>query len=95
MDSYVEGEPCDAQMLTPGKAVAVASIPGEGIFDYCVACGHGKTFTKHLGGHGSIDTPERMTIRLARVVENFYGRSPSLLRLEHFEIVQINRYQKS
>ena len=34
------------------EGFAVASIPGEGIFDHCVACGHGKMCTKHLGGHG-------------------------------------------
>jgi len=30
VDVYLEGEPCNAQELRPGKAVAVASIPGEG-----------------------------------------------------------------
>ena len=51
VDSYVEGEPSDAQMLTPGKAISVASIPGEGIFEYCIACGHGATCSLHKGGH--------------------------------------------
>lgn len=51
VDSYLEGEPCDAQMLSPGKSVAVASIPGEGVFKYCVACGLRGTCPLHLGGH--------------------------------------------
>ena len=40
VDAYVEGEPSDAQMLMPGKAVAVAAIPGEGIFEYCATGNH-------------------------------------------------------
>ena len=51
VDAYLEGEPSDAQLLRPGKAVAVASIPGEGIFNYCVACGVQGTCPLHLGGH--------------------------------------------
>eukprot|EP00485_Elphidium_margaritaceum_P011240 CAMPEP_0202703792 /NCGR_PEP_ID=MMETSP1385-20130828/16586_1 /ASSEMBLY_ACC=CAM_ASM_000861 /TAXON_ID=933848 /ORGANISM="Elphidium margaritaceum" /LENGTH=514 /DNA_ID=CAMNT_0049361695 /DNA_START=44 /DNA_END=1589 /DNA_ORIENTATION=+ len=53
-DSYLEGEPSDAQMLTAGKSVAVASIPGEGAFEYCIDCGHGTTCAQHQAGH--IDT---------------------------------------
>ena len=51
IDAYLEGEPSDAQLLSPGKAIAVASIPGEGMFEYCIACGLKGTCAKHLGGH--------------------------------------------
>ncbi|KAL7550800.1 hypothetical protein ACHAWF_014018 [Thalassiosira exigua] len=72
VDSYVEGEPSDALMLTPGKAVAVASIPGEGVFDYCIACGHGTTCSLHRGGHvdaSSAASPSSPSMT---------GRSPTL-----------------
>jgi Sporulation stage III, protein AA/Zinc knuckle len=51
VDAYFEGEPCNAQQLCPGQAIAVAAIPGEGSFDYCVDCGLGRTCNLHLGGH--------------------------------------------
>mmetsp|Transcript_25995 Transcript_25995/g.54886 ORF Transcript_25995/g.54886 Transcript_25995/m.54886 type:complete len:506 (-) Transcript_25995:365-1882(-) len=56
VDSYVEGEPSDALMLSPGKAVSVGSIPGEGVFEYCTACGYGATCSLHLGGHSGADS---------------------------------------
>lgn len=54
VDSYLEGEPSDAQLLSPGRAIAVASIPGEGTFEYCIACGVHGTCSLHAGGH--VDT---------------------------------------
>jgi len=51
VDSYVEGEPSDALLLSSGKAVSVASIPGEGTFGYCIACGYGATCPLHRAGH--------------------------------------------
>lgn len=40
VDSYFEGEPADAVELTPGRSVAVRTIPGDdGGFTYCRACG--------------------------------------------------------
>eukprot|EP00567_Pseudictyota_dubia_P014367 CAMPEP_0197444422 /NCGR_PEP_ID=MMETSP1175-20131217/9910_1 /TAXON_ID=1003142 /ORGANISM="Triceratium dubium, Strain CCMP147" /LENGTH=503 /DNA_ID=CAMNT_0042975203 /DNA_START=281 /DNA_END=1792 /DNA_ORIENTATION=+ len=51
VDSYFEGQPVDAQLLVPGKAVAVAAIPGEGTFEYCVACGVNGTCSSHKDGH--------------------------------------------
>ncbi len=52
VDCYFEGEPSDAQLLSPGKATAVASIPGEGVFEYCVECGGVQgTCPLHQGGH--------------------------------------------
>lgn len=53
VDAYFEGEPCDAARLRPGRAVAVASIPGEGTFEYCEDCGGpGGTCSTHAFGHG-------------------------------------------
>lgn len=51
VDAYLEGEPCNAIELRPGKAIAVASIPGEGSFSYCEACGVGPTCSEHRSGH--------------------------------------------
>jgi stage III sporulation protein SpoIIIAA len=50
-DAYFEGEPCNAQELQPGRAIAVAAIPGEGEFEYCRACGLGRTCSVHIDGH--------------------------------------------
>jgi stage III sporulation protein SpoIIIAA len=53
VDYYHEGEPCDAERLTPGLACAVTAIPDEGAFDYCVQCGLGPTCSQHAeeGSH--------------------------------------------
>ena len=55
VDAYLEGEPCDAQQLEPGRATACASIPGEGSFQYCTECGNG-TCAKHSAGHVDMGT---------------------------------------
>lgn len=34
VDSYLEGETCDAQQLEPGRAIACKGIPTEGTFNY-------------------------------------------------------------
>jgi len=47
VDSYMEGEPCDAEELTPGKATAVAAVPRDGGFDYCLECGLGDPCAQH------------------------------------------------
>mmetsp|Transcript_14155 Transcript_14155/g.48781 ORF Transcript_14155/g.48781 Transcript_14155/m.48781 type:complete len:446 (-) Transcript_14155:44-1381(-) len=41
-DAYLNGEPCDAQLLTPGKSVSVAALPVEDRFEYCLDCGAGR-----------------------------------------------------
>lgn len=48
VDSYLEGQRSEALELKPGKAIAVAAIPGEGVFDYCRQCGLG-----HCSEHGA------------------------------------------
>jgi len=59
VDGYLEGEPVDAQQLTPGKSTAIAAIPGEGIFEYCAACGGmAGTCPDHRGGHTGGSAPE-------------------------------------
>jgi nucleoside-triphosphatase THEP1 len=52
-DSYFEGDPCNAQELQPGRSISIAAIPGEGVFEYCRACGLGRTCSDHIDGHGS------------------------------------------
>jgi stage III sporulation protein SpoIIIAA len=52
VDEYFEGEPCDAERLTPGLACAVTAIPDEGVFEYCVQCGLGPTCSQHADGQG-------------------------------------------
>ena len=54
-DAYFEGEPCNAQQLQPGCSVSIASIPGEGTFEYCLACGFGQTCYDHIDGHWSLE----------------------------------------
>lgn len=41
VDAYLDGLPFEAQMLRPGKAIAVMAIPQEGVFEYCTQCGLG------------------------------------------------------
>jgi len=36
VDAYLDGETCDAQLLEPGRAIACASIPADGSFEYSV-----------------------------------------------------------
>lgn len=49
VDLYLEGQPSKALELQPGKAIATAAIPGEGVFDYCRKCGLGSSCSVH--GH--------------------------------------------
>ena len=60
VDCYLDGEPVDAQQLIPGKSMAIAAIPGEGIFDYCSACGGmAGTCPDHRGGHAASASDHR------------------------------------
>jgi hypothetical protein len=38
VDTYLEGETCDAQQLEPGRAIACMSIPADGCFEYSTDC---------------------------------------------------------
>ena len=62
VDCYLDGEPVDAQQLIPGKSMAIAAIPGEGIFDYCSACGGmSGTCPDHRGGHAASTGDQRVS----------------------------------
>ena len=60
VDCFLDGEPADAQQLMPGKSMAIGAIPGEGIFDYCSACGGmAGTCPDHRSGHAALMSDQR------------------------------------
>ena len=78
VDGYLEGEPVDAQQLTPGRSTAIAAIPGEGIFEYCSACGGmAGTCPDHRGGHAGGSASEQISNDLSPTALPSFQRSNS------------------
>ena len=78
VDCYLDGEPVDAQQLIPGKSMAIAAIPGEGIFDYCSACGGmSGTCPDHRGGHAASSTGDQRVSISSAAASPAYQRSSS------------------
>ena len=78
VDGYLEGEPVDAQQLTPGRSMAIAAIPGEGIFEYCSACGGmAGTCPDHIGGHTGGSASEQISNGYSPTASPSFQRSSS------------------
>lgn len=96
VDSYFEGEPCDAEQLEPGRAIAVTGFPQEGGFDYRLGTTRSNHFRRYSEGeeihglnHGVLQSAEPQNVHSA-MMPDLHARDSKTVRM----ITSKNRGQR-